>query len=101
MDCPNSTESGCLCVEHDRGLLAFTVNDEHHTLLLAALDRFREPQTTPLRVVEPEPSNVVVLRPCDGSYECECAACLAVVAARVARGIKRSHALPIKWKRAA
>jgi hypothetical protein len=105
MDCPNSTESGCLCPEHNRGLLAFTVSDEHHTLLASALDQLRDRETTTLRVLtfDPEPpDNVVQLeRACDGTYECECADCLAVIADRVRRGIKRSHALPIKWKRAA
>lgn len=93
-----------MCPQHHRGLLDFTVNDEHHTQLSTVLDQLREPETTTLRVLtfEPHlPDNLVELPvACNGSMVCECAECAAVIAGRIKQGVRPSHSLPIKRKAA-
>lgn len=76
--CPNSTESGCRCPEHDPGLAV-------HAADAAAYERALEPLRGPVRL------SVVTLgpnaeQPCTGTMTCGCPACAKATAHLARRG---------------
>lgn len=81
MVCPNSTASGCRCVEHHPGLTAFS----RDPALLVWLERLK-----PALTVVPEPT---LPDACDDSMTCACPRC---------QSQKRKRAVPKQpWEVAA
>jgi len=79
MDCPNSTESGCRCIEHDQGLRHYAKDKAGFDLIL---DAMRPPR---LSVVTLPPSDVVSLESrCDETMTCPCRKCSKERASRTA-----------------
>lgn len=75
MGCPNSTEAGCRCPEHDPGLMEHTHDIGRYA---QALEPLRGPTVTSI------PHGTIV---CDGrDMTCRCAACATERAQRVRAG---------------
>lgn len=75
--CPNTTENGCRCPDHDPGLGAYAADPVAYEAALAPLRPVR------LHVVTPGPT---VEEPCNESMTCPCKRCVGERAARGPHG---------------
>lgn len=94
--CPNSAATGCRCVEHAPGLLAYAPSPAAYE---AALERVRPVR---LRIVTPGPALLNAEPPCTGTPVCACRDCQADRARLIQRGPQgEGNASPFKRRQAA
>lgn len=92
--CPNSSESGCRCPQHDSGLAAHAADPDAYERALASVRG-----SLRLSVVTLGPTVEV---PCTGGMLCGCKRCSAATAARVRRGAEGGgRSSPFKVRRVA
>jgi hypothetical protein len=91
--CPNSTQSGCRCPEHDPGLMAFARDPVTYAAALAPCR-----PAVKLRVVTMPPH---AERPCDGTMTCSCQRCIRDRGSRRAEGERPQPWQPRRSRRAA
>lgn len=93
MPYPHGADCKCPALPADAGLLAFTVDCEHHAELSEALRRLERYNMSPVKIADvlDTRGNVVATleRACDGSFTCSCKACEREKAARVRQGVRR------------